>query len=781
MARRSTRSYRRSRGTVSSIYGWLLLFVLGLAAAMVVVGIIYVPVLDSTIRNQFEGKRWAVPARVYARPLELYTGKALTGEQFAKELAVLHYRPVSAPPDSPGTFLRRRNEFWVFTRSFVFWDGKEQSIPVRLRFEGGRIARLDRSDGGGDVALARLDPAEIGGIYPSHNEDRILVQLKEVPPLLAQALIAVEDHDFYNHHGVSPIGILRAMWANLRAGGMVQGGSTITQQLVKNFYLTNERTLVRKLNEAIMALLLEWHYSKDEILEAYLNEVFLGQDGKRAIHGFGLASQFYFAEPLDELKLPQIALLVGLVKGPSYYDPRRHPERALSRRNVVLDVLAEQGAIPVTEVEAAKKTPLGVAKRPSSGVTAYTAFLDLVRRQLRRDYRDEDLTSEGLRIFTTLDPLVQDIAERALAEQLPILEKRQKLPSGRLEGATVVTSIEGGEVLAVAGGRDSSFAGFNRALDALRPIGSLVKPAVYLTALSQPERYTLATLLDDGPLTLKMADGKVWEPNNYDKTYHGAIPLYSALAHSYNLSTARLGLAVGVPQVIRTLQRMGVERELNIYPSLFLGATALAPIEVVQMYQTLASGGFRTPLRAIREVLTADGKPLQRYSLTVEQGFDPAPVYLVNTALRKVVEEGTARALNAMLPPDLAVAGKTGTTDDMRDSWFAGFSGDRVAVVWLGMDDNSPIRLTGATGALPVWADIMRKIGAQPLQMVKPDTVDYVWIDTSNGLQSSQECSSAVQLPFIAGSIPEQNSPCGQDPLEQTVEGALNWLRNIVQ
>lgn len=779
MARRSQRSRRRSSGIAPVLYGTVTLLVFGVFAGLIVAGMIYLPVLDTTVRGQFEGKRWAVPARVYARPLELYVGKPMTPEQFARELAILHYRP-AAQPVSPGTFARRGNEFHVVTRSFVFWDSREPSLPIRVRFEGGQLVSLTRSDTGRDTPLVRLDPLEIGGIYPAHNEDRILVQLKEVPPQLVQALLAVEDRDFYVHRGVSPLAIMRALWTNIRAGGTVQGGSTITQQLVKNFYLSNERTLVRKINEAIMAVLLEWHYSKDEILEAYLNEVYLGQDGKRAIHGFGLGSQFYFNSSLDELNISEIALLVALVKGPSYYDPRRHPERALGRRNVVLDVLAEQGVIPPAQAAAAKKTPLGVTHRASSGVTQYPAFLDLVRRQLRRDYRDEDLSSEGLRIFTTLDPLAQDAAEKALAKHLPELEKRQRLPKGRLEGAVVVTSIDGGEVLAVVGGRDSGFAGFNRALDALRPIGSLVKPAVYLTALAQPERFTLATLLDDGPLSLTMADGQVWEPHNYDRTYHGTVPLYSALAHSYNLSTARLGLAVGVPQVAKTLRRLGVERDLNIYPSLFLGATALAPYDVAQMYQTLANGGFRTPLRAIREVLAGDGKPLQRYALTVEQGFDPAPVYLVNMALRKVVEEGTARGAKAMLPPGMTVAGKTGTTNDTRDSWFAGFSGDRVAVVWLGLDDNSPIRMTGATGALPIWGTVMRDISTRPLHLVRPGNVDYAWIEPASGLQVYPGCSGAVQLPFISGSEPDQGA-CGQSPFGQTVEGTLEWIRGIMQ
>jgi penicillin-binding protein 1B len=725
-----------------------------------------------------------VPARVYARPLELYAGMPLTAEQFATELGILRYRP--GTDARPGSYSRNGNEFRVVTRPFAFWDGREPSVALRAVFREDQLASLQHADGR-RLDLARLDPAAIGGIYPAHNEDRILVRLAEVPELLIVTLLAVEDRGFHEHRGIALRGIARAMLANLRAGSTVQGGSTLTQQLVKNFFLTNERTLSRKVNEAIMALLLEWRYDKHEILEAYLNEVYLGQDGQRAIHGFGLASQFYFEQPLEELRLHQAALLVALVRGPSYYDPRRNPQRALARRNLVLDILADQGVVAAAEAQAAKARPLGVSDRAPSGVTPFPAFLDLVRRQLRRDYRDEDLSSEGLRIFTTLDPLVQLAAERALAERLPQLEQRQRLPHGRLEGAAVVTGAAEGEVLALVGGREPRFAGFNRALDAARPIGSLVKPAVFLTALSRPERYTLATLVDDGPLSVRMSDGAVWSPSNYDRQHHGLVPLYTALAQSLNVSTARVGLDVGIGDVARTLRRLGVVRELNPYPSLLLGATPLPPIEVAQMYQALATSGFHTPLRAIREVLTADGRPLSRYPLTVQQGVDPAAVFLVNTALQQAMREGTGRSISALLPPHVGVAGKTGTTDGFRDSWFAGFTGDRLAVVWLGTDDNTPTGLSGATGALQVWGELMRRTNPQPLRLVLPGGVEYAWVDPQVGQLTDVSCGPAVELPFISGSAPQGRTACAerryaaQPNSGGALERTFDWIRGIFQ
>ncbi len=756
---------------------WLRRLLLATLLLLVGFGVVHVAYLDRTIRSQFEGKRWALPARVYARPLELYAGMALTAAQFAEELQNLQYRAVKTPT-LPGTYQRQGDRFQVVTRPFTFWDDKENSRALTVELRDDRLAALSDSASGAPLGLVRMDPAQIGGIYTTRNEDRILVRLQDVSPLLINTLLSVEDRAFYTHHGISGRAILRAMFTNLRARGAVQGGSTLTQQLVKNFFLSNERTLKRKINEAIMALLLEWHYQKAEILETYLNEVYLGQDGARAIHGFGLASQFYFQRPLDQLQPQQVALLVALVKGPSYYDPRRNPVRAKQRRDVVLDVLAEQKVLTQQQVALAKAQPLGVVPGSPSGITPYPAFLDLVKRQLRRDYREQDLTSEGLQIFTTLDPLVQESAEHALSTRLSVLEKSRGMRHGVLEGSVVVTSIEGGEVLALVGGRDPRFTGFNRALDAQRQIGSVVKPAIYLSALAQPDRFTLATLLDDSPLSVKIPGQGYWTPQDYDRQYHGQVLLVTALAHSYNIPTARLGLEVGLPKVVDTLHKLGVEGDIPAYPSMLLGAVNLAPITVAQMYQTLAAGGFRTPLRAIRDVLTADGKPLQRYPLTVQQAAAPAPVYLVTTAMQQVVQRGTAVSLSRYLPAGLGVAGKTGTTEDMRDSWFAGFTGDKVAVVWVGRDDNKPAGFSGATGALTVWGTMMHDITNRPLQLTRPANIETAWIDSFSGKHTDSDCETGVQLPFIAGSVPSAYVSCHQGGAGgNSVEKALDWIK----
>jgi penicillin-binding protein 1B len=732
--------------------------------------------LDITVRMQFEGKRWAMPARVYARPLELYAGMKLRPEQLALELAMLDYR-VAADPREPGSYRRQGDEFIIVTRPFTFWDEAQPTLSLQADFDGTHMGTLTHRDTGKPVTLARLDPVLIGGIYPAHNEDRVLVRFDEIPPHLVKGLIAIEDRQFYSHHGFSARGTARAL-VTILSGGGVQGGSTLTQQLVKNFFLTPERTLRRKFTELLMALLLELHYSKDEILEAYANEIYLGQDGNRAIHGFGLASHFYFDRPLSRLDLPQAALLVGLVKGPSSYDPRRQPARSLARRNLVLQEMRKLDYITQAQYVAARAAPLGVVEKAPEGTSRYPAFVELVHRQLQRDYREDDLRSEGLQIFTTLDPLAQTSAERALTGRLTQLEKDRRLPPKVLEGAIVVSHSQNGEVQALVGGRNTRFEGFNRALDAARPVGSLIKPVVYLTALERPSSYTLATLLDDSPLVWKERGTTDWEPQNYDKEFHGQVPLRVALANSYNISTARLGLALGVRHVMDKAHELGVERDLRTFASSLLGADSLSPLEVTQMYQAFASGGFRVPLRAIREVMMADGQPLQRYPLSVEQVIEPGPAYLVTYALQAVVQEGTADALKYYLSPDLRIAGKTGTTNDLRDSWFAGYTGDRLAVVWIGRDDNQPIQMTGAGGAMTVWGEMMARLDPDPLVPQVPENIESAWIDPETGLRVDANCQGAVELPFIRGSAPVETAPCGA---RSPVRSIKSWFERIFE
>lgn len=766
-----TRKKQSRRSTASRIWKilwWLLLIAILLG---LVVGIPWVWKLNKQITTRFEGNRWELPARVYARPLELYAGLKVKPAALKRQLEWLHYVKVHAVR-KPGEYSLRGGEFDIYTRSFSFPDEQQPARRIILRFRAGQLVSIKDAENDQRLGLFRLEPVRIANIYPRHNEDRVLVKLEDVPPLLIKALLQVEDKAFYEHHGVRPTSIIRAMIANLKAGHTVQGGSTLTQQLVKNFFLSNEKTIVRKLNEAVMALLLEWHYDKDEILEAYLNEIYLGQDGARAVHGFGLASQFYFQRHLSELSPEQILLLVGMAKGASYYDPRRHPQRARARRDIVIQVLVRAGVLSEDAAQILRSRPLGVTRKVPSSVTRYPAFLDLVRKQLRRDYRDEDLQNEGLVVFTTLDPEIQFQTEQAIVNQLAKVEKDRGIESGSLQGAMMVASVDQGEVLASVGGRNPRYAGFDRTLAMKRPIGSMVKPAAYLTALAHPHIYNLLTPLDDSELAVELPNGDVWEPGNYDHEFHDNVTVIKALVHSYNIASVRLGLHVGVDNVVKMLRALGITSHINPYPALLLGALDIPPIEALQMYQTIAANGYRTPLRAILAVVDQQGATLQRYPLEVEQVVPAEPVFLLTAALQQVTERGTARALQYLLPSELKVAGKTGTTNDLRDSWFAGFSGSHVAVTWVGRDDNQSTGLTGSSGALRVWAAAFRQLDTTPLSPVEPDTVQWAMADIEHGQLTDGQCGDGVWLPFLPGSVLPGKLDCDALLMEQ--QGALS-------
>ncbi len=711
--------------------------------------------LDAVVTSRFEGRRFEVPSRVYARPLELYDGASVSAGALERELELAGYRGDGS--GAAGTYRRNGGQFRIHTRGFRFNDGEEPRRSLSLSIFGDRVQQFAVVEGPSSP-IVRLEPAQIGGIYPAHNEDRVLVELEQVPELFRNTLMAVEDREFYDHFGIAPLSIARAMLANIRAGEIVQGGSTLTQQLVKNLFLTRDQTLLRKGNEALMSLLLEFHYRKDDILETYMNEVYVGQAGTRAIHGFGLASQFYYGESISDLAPHQIAMLVGLVKGPSYYNPRQNPERARSRRNLVLGVMAEAGLISEQEASRARGQPLGVTGRASWSENRYPAYIDLVRRHLARDYRQEDLQSEGLRIFTTLNPSIQYAAEFAVSDTLNSLDERVE---GKLESAMVVTSRDSGEVLALVGGRDPKFAGFNRAVDAWRPIGSLVKPFVYLTALQNPDQYTLVTPVKDEAFSLVFDDGRRWQPKNYDGEERGEVPLHRALSRSYNLPTVRVGLDVGVEAVKTTLQNFGMTGDISEYPSMLLGSVAMTPVTVAQIYQGLATSGFNTPLRTIRQVTDSGGEALTRYSLKVEQVADAAAVHLVQYAMQEAMQEGTGRSAYRTVPEELTLAGKTGTTDDGRDSWFAGFSGDLLAVTWVGRDDNGPTSLSGATGALPVWSRFMSRVPQHGFSPVVPDGVEYHWVNSEKAALTDEHCENARYMPFIVGSEPDIEATCG--------------------
>jgi penicillin-binding protein 1B len=764
MARRKKRGARRRTKRRLLRYG---LYAVGLA---LVVGVGYGAYLSWVVTAEFDERGWDVPAQVYAAPLEIYGGRRLGADAFVVELERLGYR-AAATPLEVGTFRRAGGAVELHTRAFEQEDTHVEARRLRVEFSARGITAVE-NEAGRVVPIAQLDPLLIGSIFPAHGEDRIIVGPDEVPPLLTESLKAVEDRRFDEHWGVDLRGIARAALVNLANAEIRQGGSTLTQQLVRSYFLTTDRTWTRKLREAFMAVALELHHSKDELMLAYVNEIYLGQDGGRAIHGFGLASRFYFGKPLSELEAHEIALLIAEVRGPSYYDPRRHPDRALARRNLVLDQMLERDLIDAGTDARGKARPLGVVSAESGQTAYYASFLDLVRRQLRRDYADADLQAKGLRVFTTLDPTIQATAEKALVTELDALQPGRP----ELEGALIVTNPHSAEVRALVGSRRIGYDGFNRALDAKRQVGSLIKPVVYLAALESGR--SLATQIEDAPIEIPLDNGTTWSPTNFTDEAHGTVTTIRALAESFNMATVRLGMDVGLKPVVDLLGRLGLERTPPLYPSLLLGALDLTPLEVTQIYNTLANGGFRMPLRAVRAVVDGSGNTLQRYPLEIREAADPATVYALNHALVQVMERGTGRTARQRLPATLVTAGKTGTSDGLRDSWFAGFSNDQLVVTWVGNDANAVTNLTGSTGAARVWARVFAELDATSYAPPPPAGVETAWIDYMTGLGTDASCPDAVKIAVTAGAeLPPKAVACGSD---KTRIGSRirQWFRN---
>jgi penicillin-binding protein 1B len=728
----------------------IVLFGLGLALGLLGPWVWW---LDREAGQRFSERQWSQASRVFARPLELYAGLAISADDLVVELEAAGLR--RGDPNGIGHYARSSDRFDIHLPGFPFPDEAQPAQRIQVSLSGRQVRSVDARSGQ-SASLLRLPPAELGTLMPLDDRDRSLVSLVDFPPLLVTGIQAVEDRQFNHHHGIDPRGLLRAAWANLRRGEVVQGGSTITQQLVKNLYLTPDRSLVRKFNEAVMAISLERRYGKAEILEAYLNEVYLGQDGPNAIHGFGRASEYYFGLPIQALAPEQIALLIGMVRGASWYHPVRNPARALQRRDRVLGMLLETGLIDQTTHQQAVARPLSVRSNSQRRSRRHGEFLDLVARQLRQDYRDRDLRGTGLRIFTTLDPSAQRHAEQALATGLSAVERQ----ANELQGAIVLVEPASGEVRALVGDRQVGRQGFNRALDARRPIGSVIKPFVYLQALAQPQRFSLVTPINDQALSVPIPGHEPWEPGNFDGISHGEVPLMEALAMSYNQASVRIGLEVGLPGLARLLRQLGVEPGGELHPSAFLGSVDLSPLQVAQLYQPLAAEGYSTPIRAITQVVDAQGDSIGRYPMRMRPIRDIEALALLDFGLRHAVTDGTARSLSWRLSGDPGVRGKTGTTNDRRDAWFVGYTRDWLGVVWTGRDDNAPAGITGASTALPVWAELFGALPVKEYTRSWPEGIEWYWIDWPSPLLASEECEQARAIPFIAGSQPEALSPC---------------------
>ncbi|HET7563217.1 MAG TPA: penicillin-binding protein 1B [Rhodanobacteraceae bacterium] len=753
--------FERARRVLTRIWPfarWPVLIGIGFALGFVVP---YTLVLDHRVKTRVTEIDFTQPTRVYARPQLLAAGVPMNAATLVQELDAAGYTEAKGEAHVPGTYSASGNTFLIASRGYADPVGGELPRRVRVTLGGGTINSVYDVTAKKSLHRSHLDPARIATLYGAEQEERIVEPLAQLPPLLVEGVQAVEDRDFKNNHGIDFSSIARAALADLRAGHMVQGGSTITQQLVRNLFLDRNRTLVRKFNEALLSILLDAHFTKGQILAAYCNEVFLGQQGGQAVHGFAAASWYYFGRPVQTLRPQEIALLVGMVRGPSYYDPRRNPARALARRNVALDAFHTTGLLNTAQWQAARAAPLDVTPQPRLAVDRFPAFMDVVKAQLKQDFSDAQLRSGGLSVYTTLDPAAQVYAEQSLDETLHGLGKR----GDKLEGAVVVVEPSTGDVLAMVGGRKSDTHGFNRAYDARRPVGSSLKPFYYLMALTDPAHWSVATPLDDSPVALKLPNGKLWTPQNDDHQSHGEVPMVEALAKSYNLASVHLGLQLGVDRVAKFLRSFGIEG-VQANPSLLLGAVDMSPFQLAQLYEFFASDGHALPLLTLRGVLDAKGHVLKQYAVKPGPGQYQQAERLTRWMLQQVTEYGTAAAIGNSTLASLHAAGKTGTSDHQRDSWFSGFTGDRLAVVWMGRDDNQPTHLWGASGGMRVWMHLFEKLPSAPLTTSPGDGIQFAWIDPATGQGSLPQCDGATQYPFIAGYAPQVQDHCYLQRLE---------------
>ena len=738
---------------------------IGFALGLILAG--WVLEIDRVVVERFEGQRFRVPSRVYSAPLIVYPGTDWQRVDLAGWLLRLGYREQPGDgPLQPGGYAWRPGRLRVHLRAFDHPLRPEPARELTFRLAGGLIEDIEETHTGASVAVVVLEPEPVSAFLGEDREQRELIKIEAVPHHLVGAIYAVEDKRFEAHHGIDFQRVVGALLANIKAGHVEQGASTLTQQLVKNFFLTPERTFRRKLKEVVMALVVEARYTKREILQAYLNEIYLGQRGSTQVHGVGEAARLYFGKSVAELSLAEAALLAAIIQSPNRISPHRQPERAVARRNLVLELMLQQNRISAESYERARTEALRLAAiSGDSGQARY--FLDALSQQLPDVYDADVLSSEGLRIYSTLDPRVQRSAVRALRAGLERIESQ--LPGPRegaqpLQGCLIAMRPQTGEVLALVGGRNYGGSQWNRCVHARRQVGSVFKPFVYVAALEPASGplVTLVDLLDDAPIEIESPDSpEPWRPENYDHEFRGPVSVRKALESSLNVPAVRLGQRVGIARVAAVAHALGITSPLPEVPSLALGTAEVAPIEIVRAYATLANGGRRPTPRMFVDVVEAGGvakenRPL-RGSVPV---LDPAAAYLAVSLLEGVVDRGTAARVRAqgMRGP---IAGKTGTTDDEFDLWFVGFTPELVAAVWVGFDDPAPVGMPSSRGALPIWTDFMSDVlglrvrGSFP----RPSGLEEIAVDPESGARALSGCPRSRSELFLVGTTPEATCP----------------------
>jgi penicillin-binding protein 1B len=709
----------------------------------------------------------------------LYPGQHINRRSFQDKLKRLAYRKVSGLPQKKGDMQTSRKGMRVFLYDLETPWKKRAGFPVHIQFDPNSIKSIARQDNGKSISLLEIEPEEIMLFFGHERERRRLVSIQKVPEHFIHAVLAAEDHRFFQHWGIDPRGILRALITNLQHGAIRQGGSTITQQLAKNYFLTPDRNLVRKLREALLAIVMEFKYSKHEILEIYLNEIYLGQKGSVAVNGIGEAAYFYFGKPVQELSFSEAATIAGLIKAPNHYSPYIDKSACRRRRNSILKIMQSKGWISDAQLQAHTKTPVLTAGYTIYGKQA-PYFMDYLAQQLTTLYKPEELVSLGLSIYTTLDPQVQIAAENALSKELSRLENRatalkRKSSDKKLQGAVVVIQPKTGHILAMVGGRNYSKSQFNRITQSRRQPGSAFKPFVYVAGL---DTFTPITMLSNTPRTYNI-DGKTWAPKNFERHAKKQVSFRSALENSDNLATVDLAMQIGLKPIIETATRFGFSTPFKPYPSLALGAFEVIPLELARAYCVFAAGGIMPFPLGLKAVVDENSHVLERRHLKIERLISPSKAFMITSLLRGVVENGTGRTLGNK-GISWPVAAKTGTTNNYRDAWFIGYTPDILALVWVGFDNGDAIKATGAQAALPIWAELMNAI---PHQISRndfraPDGIVARMICSDNGKPMvSQNCAKPRKEFFLAENAPPEPRPL--DPIKGVFDKLIKGIKDI--
>ena len=711
---------------------------------------------------------------IYAAPRTIRVSQGLTLASLKSYFDGIGYVESSKDADSNrGRYLIQGNTIDIRTSQTSVINGSRQFPNLSIIFgAGGKgITKITDSDTKRNLDSSLLEPELVTAISnEKQRQKQKLVSFKDLPKDYVNAVVAIEDRQFFEHSGINFRGIMRALWRDASEGQLQEGGSSITQQLVKNFFLTPERTWKRKAQEMMIAVVLETKLHKEGILQLYSNEVYMGQSGSYSINGVGEASSAYFNKDVVNLTLPECAFLAGIIRGPSLYSPYRDPERAKSRRNQVLDSMVEAGLLARDKAEQAKATELKIQGKHSAVNSNAPYFVDYLQQQLVNELPTRDLARQSYRVYTTIDLDLQRAADKAVNDTLTSLDqifakrKKNPVPAGTLQAALVALNAKTGEIMAMVGGRDYGQSQLNRAVDANRQPGSVFKPIVYATALSSAydddaeEKITPASLFMDAPETFLYGRGQTYSPENFGKTYSNRdVALREGLVHSLNVVTVRIAEKVGYSKIARMAEKLGLPRP-QPFPALALGTAEATPLQVASAYTAFANSGVLSESRPIKRVTNSDGVGLTEAKPQTKQALRPEISWLMTNIMQDVLNRGTASRARAMGFTGTA-AGKTGTS---RDGWFAGYTPNVVCVVWVGFDDNSELGLEGAKSALPIWASFMKaalalrpELGGESFPPA-PDGIVQDEIDPTTGLIATDQCPAHRTEYFIEGTQPQQ-------------------------